>query len=77
MESIESNIIKLRIEEIQKDHMDYLQKHQEYKEVLNDFLSTLLLYKPVLTFIREIFTYLQDISSSRLRKLHSSTSRLL
>ena len=32
--------------EIKKEHQDYMKKHPELREILNDFMSTVLLEKP-------------------------------
>ena len=36
-----------RKDELIEDHSDYIAKHPEIREVLNDFLSSVLLSKPV------------------------------
>jgi guanylate kinase len=33
-------------DEIKKEHVDYLSQHPEIRQLLNDFLSTVLLEKP-------------------------------
>ncbi len=45
-------------EEIKKEHVDYLGQHPEIRQLLNDFLSTLLLEKP-----EDVFRFAQDYFS--------------
>jgi Regulatory subunit of type II PKA R-subunit. len=46
-------------DEIKKEHIDYLSQHPEIRQLLNDFLSTLLLEKPedVYKFAQEYFAF--------------------
>ena len=46
-------------QEIKKEHSEYIKKHPELREILNDFLSSLMLEKPkdVYEYAREFFSY--------------------
>ncbi len=46
-------------DEIKKEHIEYLKKHPEIREILNDFVSTLLLKKPddLYAFARDYFSF--------------------
>lgn len=45
--------------DIKKEHFEYLAKHPEVREFLNDFLSSLLLHKPddVYKYAQEFFKF--------------------
>jgi guanylate kinase len=46
-------------EEIKKEHQEYVVHHPELREILNDFLSSVLLEKPdnVYNYAKEFFSY--------------------
>ncbi len=46
-------------DEVKKEHITYFSKHPEIRQLLNDFLSTLLLEKPddVYCYAQEYFSY--------------------
>ena len=46
-------------EEIKKEHVEYLQKHPEITEIMNDFVSSLLLEKPenIYVYAKDYFTF--------------------
>jgi guanylate kinase len=54
--------------EIKKEHQDYIGKHPELREILNDFLSSVLLEKPndVFEYSTEYFSYF-NIDKDKLR----------
>lgn len=39
--------LSVRKDELIQSHSDYQQQHPEIREVLNDFISSVLLHKPV------------------------------
>ena len=39
--------LSVRKDELIQSHSDYQQQHPEIREVLNDFISSVLLYRPV------------------------------
>ena len=41
--------------EVHAEHIDYIKKHPEIRDILNDFMSSVLLEKP-----QDIFTYAKD-----------------
>lgn len=43
--------LSVRKDELIQSHSDYQQQHPEIREVLNDFISSVLLYRPVSTFM--------------------------
>ena len=43
--------LSVRKDELIVSHEKYIQNHPEIREVLNDFLSSVLLHKPVSTFL--------------------------
>ncbi len=45
-------------DEIKKEHVDYLGQHPEIRQLLNDFLSTVLLEKP-----EDVYKFAQDYFS--------------
>ena len=45
-------------DEVKKEHSSYIAKHPEIRQLLNDYLSTLLLEKP-----EDIYSYTQDYFS--------------
>eukprot|EP00441_Pelagodinium_beii_P042254 CAMPEP_0197647488 /NCGR_PEP_ID=MMETSP1338-20131121/25532_1 /TAXON_ID=43686 ORGANISM="Pelagodinium beii, Strain RCC1491" /NCGR_SAMPLE_ID=MMETSP1338 /ASSEMBLY_ACC=CAM_ASM_000754 /LENGTH=76 /DNA_ID=CAMNT_0043221299 /DNA_START=61 /DNA_END=291 /DNA_ORIENTATION=+ len=50
--------LELREEELLQEHSAYLEQHPELRQVLNDFMSSVLLHRPeqVFEFTREYFT---------------------
>mmetsp|Transcript_6210 Transcript_6210/g.13702 ORF Transcript_6210/g.13702 Transcript_6210/m.13702 type:complete len:192 (+) Transcript_6210:81-656(+) len=50
--------LELRGEELRKEHMQYLDQHPELRQVLNDFMSSVLLHRPdhVFDFAKEYFS---------------------
>eukprot|EP01016_Furgasonia_blochmanni_P051097 TRINITY_DN7994_c0_g2_i1.p2 TRINITY_DN7994_c0_g2~~TRINITY_DN7994_c0_g2_i1.p2 ORF type:complete len:295 (-),score=85.99 TRINITY_DN7994_c0_g2_i1:290-1174(-) len=57
-------------EDIKKEHVEYLKKHPEIREVLNDFVSSLLLQKPddIYAYARDYFSYFnheKDVKKQR------------
>jgi len=46
-------------DEVKKEHTTYINKHPEIRQLLNDFLSTVLLEKPddVYAYAQEYFSY--------------------
>lgn len=46
-------------DEVKKEHSNYINKHPEIRQLLNDFLSTVLLEKPddVYVYAQEYFSY--------------------
>jgi guanylate kinase len=57
-DSKENSIITVRTEELKDQHSKYLEKHPELQQLLNDFVSEVLLDKPEdpITFAREYFS---------------------
>jgi guanylate kinase len=45
--------------EIKKEHSNYIAKHPELREILNDFLSTVMLEKPsnIYDYAQQYFSY--------------------
>lgn len=43
--------LSVRKDELIQSHSDYQQQHPEIREVLNDFISSVLLYRPVSNFM--------------------------
>ncbi len=39
--------LSVRKEELIESHSDYIQHHPEIREVMNDFITSVLLHKPV------------------------------
>jgi len=58
---LKSYYLKVK-DEIKKEHVEYLSHHPEIRELLNDFLSSLLLEKPsnVYTYAQEYFSFLNQ-----------------
>mmetsp|Transcript_42228 Transcript_42228/g.111533 ORF Transcript_42228/g.111533 Transcript_42228/m.111533 type:complete len:110 (-) Transcript_42228:171-500(-) len=50
--------LELREEELRQEHTAYLDQHPELRQVMNDFMSSVLLHRPdhVFDFAREYFT---------------------
>mmetsp|Transcript_30465 Transcript_30465/g.53552 ORF Transcript_30465/g.53552 Transcript_30465/m.53552 type:complete len:114 (+) Transcript_30465:73-414(+) len=50
--------LELREEDLRKEHAAYLEDHPELRQVLNDFMSSVLLHRPdhVFDFAREYFS---------------------
>mmetsp|Transcript_21029 Transcript_21029/g.46791 ORF Transcript_21029/g.46791 Transcript_21029/m.46791 type:complete len:95 (-) Transcript_21029:124-408(-) len=50
--------LEKREEALKREHADYLEKHPELRQVLNDFMSSVLLHRPdqVFEFAREYFS---------------------
>mmetsp|Transcript_662 Transcript_662/g.1202 ORF Transcript_662/g.1202 Transcript_662/m.1202 type:complete len:81 (-) Transcript_662:22-264(-) len=50
--------LELREEELRQEHTTYLEQHPELRQVLNDFMSSVLLHRPdqVFEFAKEYFT---------------------
>mmetsp|Transcript_97750 Transcript_97750/g.273580 ORF Transcript_97750/g.273580 Transcript_97750/m.273580 type:complete len:112 (-) Transcript_97750:190-525(-) len=50
--------LELREEELRQEHTKYLQQHPELRQVLNDFMSSVLLHQPehAFDFAREYFS---------------------
>lgn len=42
--------LSVRKDELIQSHTDYIASHPEIREVLNDFISSVLLHKPVSSF---------------------------
>ena len=67
--------LSVRKDELIESHEEYVQSHPEIREVLNDFLSSVLLHKPVsifenCNFCRMMFMFMQrstSILSTQLR----------
>jgi guanylate kinase len=57
-DSKEQSIITVRTEELKTQHSHYIEKHPELQQILNDFLSEVLLEKPSdpIAFSREYFS---------------------
>ena len=55
---LKSYYLKVK-ETIKKEHVEYLAKHSDIRELLNDFLSSLLLEKPddVYKYAQEYFSF--------------------
>merc|ERR1712151_1103478 len=49
--------LELREEELRQEHTRYLEQHPELRQVLNDFMSSVLLHRPdhVFDFAKEYF----------------------
>lgn len=49
--------LELREEELREEHFKFIDEHPELRQVLNDFLSSVLLHRPddVFAFAREYF----------------------
>merc|ERR1719217_668905 len=50
--------LELREEELRREHAGYLEQHPELRQVMNDFMSSVLLHRPdhVFDFAREYFS---------------------
>mmetsp|Transcript_44915 Transcript_44915/g.100997 ORF Transcript_44915/g.100997 Transcript_44915/m.100997 type:complete len:89 (-) Transcript_44915:142-408(-) len=50
--------LELREEELRQEHTKYLEQHPELRQVLNDFMSSVLLHRPdqVFEFARQYFS---------------------
>merc|ERR1719188_2077287 len=50
--------LELREEELKQEHSRYLDQHPELRQVMNDFMSSVLLHRPdhVFDFAREYFS---------------------
>merc|ERR1719152_676928 len=50
--------LELREEQLKREHAAYLSQHPELRQVLNDFMSSVLLHRPdhVFDFAREYFS---------------------
>merc|ERR1719352_1236245 len=50
--------LELREEALRQEHTKYLEEHPELRQVLNDFMSSVLLHRPdqVFDFAREYFS---------------------
>ncbi|CAK0817852.1 unnamed protein product, partial [Prorocentrum cordatum] len=57
--------LELREEELRQAHGKYLQKHPELRQVLNDFMSSVLLHRPdqVFDFAKEYFSAFKQSDS--------------
>lgn len=57
-DSKENSIITVRAEELKEQHSKYIEKHPELQQLLNDFVSEVLLEKPSdpISFAREYFS---------------------
>lgn len=57
-DSKENSIISVRTEELKEQHSKYIEKHPELQQLLNDFVSEVLLEKPTdpISFAREYFS---------------------
>lgn len=73
--------LSVRKDELIQSHSNYQQEHPEIREVLNDFVSSVLLHKPVshlmIKCIRMIFLYTQRNTSTHSTPHPSNTSRSL
>lgn len=58
LDSKEHSIVTVRTEELKDQHNKYIEKHPELQQLLNDFVSEVLLEKPEnpITFAREYFS---------------------
>ena len=59
-------------EEIKLEHVEYMKSHPELRDILNDFISSLLLDKP-----ENIYNYAKDYFSFFNVKKKNEQSRLL
>mmetsp|Transcript_113337 Transcript_113337/g.315524 ORF Transcript_113337/g.315524 Transcript_113337/m.315524 type:complete len:93 (-) Transcript_113337:207-485(-) len=50
--------LELREEELKQEHTQYLEQHPELRQLLNDFMSSVLLHRPehVFDFAQEYFS---------------------
>lgn len=53
----EQEKLELREEDLREEHNKYLEKHPELRQLLNDFMSSVLLHRPdeVFGFAKEYF----------------------
>lgn len=58
-------------EEIKSEHVQYIRNHPEIRDILNDFLSSLLLEKPedVCVFARKYFSFFNVEKTAEKHKL--------
>mmetsp|Transcript_66076 Transcript_66076/g.123248 ORF Transcript_66076/g.123248 Transcript_66076/m.123248 type:complete len:94 (+) Transcript_66076:89-370(+) len=67
--------LELRGEELRKEHMQYLDQHPELRQVLNDFMSSVLLHRPehVFDFAKEYFSAFKQSDEAPAAVASSST----
>mmetsp|Transcript_23679 Transcript_23679/g.41950 ORF Transcript_23679/g.41950 Transcript_23679/m.41950 type:complete len:266 (-) Transcript_23679:23-820(-) len=58
LDNKEMAVVEQRKQELEDNHSDYLREHPELQDLLNDFLSSVLLSKPenIFTYAREYFS---------------------
>jgi hypothetical protein len=71
--------LTVRKDELIESHSEYTLRHPEIREVLNDFISSVLLHKPVrvaflLILFRMMFLFMQRNTSILLTQLPFSTN---